>query len=205
MAGDTMRLAQRVHRVAVQIGDRLAMDLVGRAAVEFHITRQRHGIVARLGERFADIGRLEFGKHIDLFKYKLTDARKNAAPFDGRHLAPGTVARSLGRLNRAVDVGLAAAGDLAHRFAGRWIFKRQGLAALGRYPFAIDEYHSRVETQPFAQTHGIILILWQPVLRAPSALHRVSASPPTIRGCMRAADSGTHPPSGPVRRPFPIS
>jgi GNAT superfamily N-acetyltransferase len=55
VAGHAVRLAPGERGVAVQVGDRLAMHLVGRAAVELEVARQRDGIGAALLERLADI------------------------------------------------------------------------------------------------------------------------------------------------------
>ncbi len=44
MAGDPMGLAQGQHRIALLIGDGLAMELVRRPAVEFEIAGERQRI-----------------------------------------------------------------------------------------------------------------------------------------------------------------
>ena len=48
MSGHAVRLAQGVDRVAVEIGDRFAHHLVGRAGVELHVARHRQRVGAAL-------------------------------------------------------------------------------------------------------------------------------------------------------------
>src|SRR5271156_4560078 len=54
-AAPMVRLAQGVDRIAVEIGDRFAHNLVGRAGVELHVARHRQGVGAALLYGLADV------------------------------------------------------------------------------------------------------------------------------------------------------
>ena len=62
VAGDAVRLAEGVDGVAGEIGDGLAHQLVGGAAVELDVARERPGVGAGLAERLADVAGLELGR-----------------------------------------------------------------------------------------------------------------------------------------------
>ena len=111
MAGDAVRLAQRVDRVAVQIGDRLAHHLVGGAAVEFHVTRHRKGVGAPLLDRLADVESLDPGKVLDARLDEFAEPGQQPAALRCGQSAPVPGERPLGRLDRRVDVGAPAARD----------------------------------------------------------------------------------------------
>ena len=84
MAGDAMGFTQGVDRIAIQIGNRLPMHLVGCATVKLHVAGQRHGIIAGLGQRFADIHGFKFCKQIDIFQHQLADTGQDAGPLNSR-------------------------------------------------------------------------------------------------------------------------
>ena len=65
MPGHAVRLAQGVDRIAVEIGDRLAHHLVGRAGVELHVARHRQRVGAALLHGLADVERLDQRELVD--------------------------------------------------------------------------------------------------------------------------------------------
>ena len=113
MAGDAVRLAQRVDGVAGEVGDGLAGQLVGGAAVELEVARQRPGVGARLGQRLADVAGLEPGQLLGALLDQPADAREQAAALGGGRPAPVAGERGAGRGDRGVDLAGAAAGDPA--------------------------------------------------------------------------------------------
>ena len=56
VGGDAVWLADRQNRVALLVGNRLAVQFVGRAAIELEIARQCQHIRTRLLERLAGVG-----------------------------------------------------------------------------------------------------------------------------------------------------
>ena len=59
MAGDTVRFAQREHRVTLLIGQCFAVQLIAGASVELEVARAGGGIGARLFQRLAAVARFE--------------------------------------------------------------------------------------------------------------------------------------------------
>ena len=115
------------------------VDLVGGAAVELEVARQRPGVGARLGQRLADVARLEERQPLDLVLDEPPEAREQPPPLGRRQRAPFAGERGLGGRHGGVDVGGAAAGDAADLLAGRGVLDRQRLAARGRHPRAADQ------------------------------------------------------------------
>ena len=154
VTGDAMGFAQGVDGVAVEIGNGLAMHLVGRTAIELHVAGERDGVVTRLSQRLADIGGLKFGQYVDLVEHPLADTGENAATLDRGHASPHALKRGMRGIGGRVDVAGAAAGDFTHRFSRRRVLQVETVAAFGRHPFAVDETVCRVEAQSFCSIHG---------------------------------------------------
>ena len=72
MARDAVGFAQGIDGKAILERDRLAHQLVGGACVEFAIARHSDHIIARLGQRLADIGGLHRGERVDVIDDQLT-------------------------------------------------------------------------------------------------------------------------------------
>ncbi len=68
-----MWFAKGVDGVTLKIGDRFAMNLVGRTGVEFHIAGQSNNIGTGLRQRLADIQRLQSGKFVCVLQHQMTD------------------------------------------------------------------------------------------------------------------------------------
>ena len=122
MGGDAMRLAQRIDRVIVEIGNGLAHQLVSRAGIEFQIARQHHGVGARLLQGFAHIAGFHLGQGVDARLHDLAHARQDAAPFGGVEGAPCAVERILRGLDRLIDIVGGAGRHGADGLAGGGIF-----------------------------------------------------------------------------------
>ncbi len=148
VAGHPVRLAQGVDGIAALVGDRLAHHLVGGPGVELHVARQGDGVVAGLGQRFADIMGLDHREVVDALGHELADPGKDAATFERRHLAPSACQRALCCGHGSVDIGGGAPGNGAYVRAGRGVFERQLPAARGRDPAAVDEAFRRVIPEP---------------------------------------------------------
>ena len=99
VAGDAVRLAQRQRGVAVGEGDGLAHHLVGRAAVELEVARQRQRVGAALLQRLADVQRFEPRQLVGLLQHRAADMRSSKRPRSAaREAAPGAVERGLRRV-----------------------------------------------------------------------------------------------------------
>ena len=79
VAGDAVRLAPGQHRVARRIGNGVARELVGRAAVELEIARAGRDIGARLAQRLAAVARLEQRELVRMIE----DGARELAPAGG--------------------------------------------------------------------------------------------------------------------------
>ncbi len=139
VAGDAVRLAQSVNGVAVEVGDRLAHDLVGGAAVELHVTRHRQRVGAPLPDRFADVEGLQPGELLDAGPDEIAEPRQEAAAFGRAEPPPVPGERAFGRVDRGVDIGGLPAGNRADLRAARGILERQKLVRLRPHPAPVDE------------------------------------------------------------------
>ena len=104
VAGDAVRLAPRQHRVAGRVGNRLAVQLVGRAAVELEVARARDDVGARLLHRLAAIARLEPRELVGVVGDRARERHEPAALLDRRELAPRAVERRARGAHGRVDV-----------------------------------------------------------------------------------------------------
>jgi len=143
--GDAVRLAQRERGVAVGEGDRLAHHLVGRAAVELEVARQRQRVGAPLLERLADVQRLEPRQLVGFFEHERAHLGEQAAALGRAERTPGAVERRARRTHRVVDVGRLAACDRAQQRALGRVEQRQRPAARRRAPAAADEDERGIE------------------------------------------------------------
>ena len=145
MARDAVGFAQGIDGKAALERDRLAHQLVGRACVEFAIARHGDYIIARLRQRFADIGGLHRGKLFDMIKDQLAEPRQDPAAFKGGQCAPFTRQCSFSSDHRGVDIGAGAARDARDLIARRGVDHGEGVAAGRRAPCAADENKRWVE------------------------------------------------------------
>ena len=134
-----MRLAPGERGVAVQVGNRLAAHLVGRAAVELEVARQRHGIGAALPQRLADVQRFEARKFVDTLQHGAPHRHQQPAALGGSEPAPLARARRLRGLHGGIDILGIAARDLGERAAVRGVQQWQALARARFAPAAGDE------------------------------------------------------------------
>ena len=139
VAGDAVRLAQGQDRVAGVVGDRGAVHLVGRAAVELEVARQRQRVGLGLAERLADVLRLEPGELVRLLEHQLAEPDEDAAALERRHPAPVAIERRARRRDRRIDVRRGAAGELGEARAVARIDDRDGGAAARLAPVAVDQ------------------------------------------------------------------
>ena len=131
-----MRLAQRVHRVAVEIGDGFAHHLVGGAGVELHVAGERQRVGASLLQGLADVERFDPRQLVDAGGDQFAEFGQEP-PALGRGQAPQVaVQRALGRLDRRIDIGRIPTGDFADLGPARRIFDRQALAGSAARPSA---------------------------------------------------------------------
>ena len=131
------------------------MHLVGGAAVELEVARQRHGVGAALLQRLADVQRLQARQLVGLLERERAHLQQDAAALGGGEPAPGAGALALGRAlaverglrgaHRGVDVRGVAARDARELAAVRGVRQRQGLAAVAAAPAAADEDAGGVE------------------------------------------------------------
>ena len=138
MAGDAVRLAQRQRRVAGGEGQRLAVHLVGGAAVELEIARQGDRVGAALLHRLADVERFEPGEHVDVLEHLAADRAEQPAALGGGELAPRAGERRPRRGDGGIDVGGTAASDRRERTAVGRVLERQR-AGGGSAPLAADQ------------------------------------------------------------------
>ena len=139
MAGHAVRLAQGVDGVAVEIGDGLAENLVGRAGVELHVARHRQRVGPALFQRLADVERLDPGEIVGPRLHEIAERQHQASALGCGELSPVSGERPLGRGDRGVDVGRRPARDRADRDAARRVFQRQAFAGQRGDPAAADE------------------------------------------------------------------
>ena len=145
--GHAMRLADRQDRVAVLVGNRGAVQLVGGAGIELEVARQRDRVGPCLLQRLAGVLGLELRQLLDMGLDRIGPAPQQAAAIDGGHPAPEAgMGRARGR-DGLIDVVGAAAGDLREHGAARRIDHRQRLAAARRDRLVADEMD---------EAHGVV-------------------------------------------------
>ncbi len=140
MAGHPMRLAQGIDGVAVEIGNGLAHQLVGRAGVKFHVARHRQGVRAALPQRLADVERLDFGELLDPARDAFAEPHHQPPALGRGEPPPVAGKRPLGRRDRGVDVRSPSRGR-SNRSRRRATGPRAGSVSLGarRDPSAADK------------------------------------------------------------------
>ena len=136
MPGDAMRLAQGVDRVAAEIGDGFAHDLVGGAGVKLHVARQRQRVGAALLQGLADVERLDAREFVDPGADKIGELQEQPPALGRGETSPGPMKRALGRLDRRIDIGGLPAGDFADLDPARRIFDRQAFGPIAARPSA---------------------------------------------------------------------
>jgi hypothetical protein len=156
--GDAVGFAQRVDRVAVQIGYCFAHYLVGGTTIELHVAGECHNVGTRLFQRLAHIHRLDRREIVNTGRDKLADPGQDASAFDCRHAAPGTAPGLPGGFDGGINVRLIAACDDTDLLAGRRILQRQPFTRVRRLPPSCDEALVGFEPQT-AQCHGSVPLL----------------------------------------------
>ena len=136
MTGDAVRLAQGVDRVAVEIGDRFAHHLVGRAGVKLHVARHRQRVRASLLQGLADVERLDMRELIDPFVDQFGELREQPPALGRGEPAPVPCERPFGGLDRRIDVGGLSASDFADLNPARRILERKARGPIAARPSA---------------------------------------------------------------------
>ena len=139
VAGDAVRLAQRHDGVAVEVGQRLAVQLVGRPRVELAVAGERGGVAPGLPEGLAHVTRLEHGERLGVLADEDREPGEKTPAIDGRGAPPVTGERARGSRDRGVDVLVATARDRRERGAVGRIDQRQRVAARRLPPPPADE------------------------------------------------------------------
>ncbi len=104
--GDAVRLAQGVDGVAGEIRDGLARQLVGGAAVELEVARQRPGVGAGLAERLADVAAPRAGRGPRTRSSTSRPSRASSRPRSAAVARPhGAVEGGARRRDGGVDLG----------------------------------------------------------------------------------------------------
>ncbi|MNR15960.1 hypothetical protein D3C85_1325230 [compost metagenome] len=111
MGGDAQRLADELDRIVLLERDRLAVHLVGGAAIELEIARQHGDVAASGGHGLAGVAGFQLGQFFMVRQDALAQAQQQPAAFQRRHLAPAAVQRVARRLHRRIHIGLLAAGN----------------------------------------------------------------------------------------------
>jgi len=120
------------------------MHLVGGAAVELEVARQRDRVGAALLQRLADVERLESGQRVDVVQHLAADRAEHSAALGRGERAPGAVERRAGGADRGIDVGCAAARDRRKRAAIGRVLERDRVAGVGAAPAAADQQLARI-------------------------------------------------------------
>jgi hypothetical protein len=137
--GHAVGLAQHHHVEVVQVGDLLAVQLVGRTAVVLEVARRHADVVARLADRLAGVACFQLRQILVLIQDELGHAHQHPPAFGGGAAAPLAVHGRAGGGHGAVDVGGRAAGNLVEGCARARVDDRQGVAVRGGEPLAADE------------------------------------------------------------------
>jgi len=137
--GHAVRLAPGQHRVTGRIGNRLAVQLVGRPRVELEVARAGGGIGPRLLHRLAAVARLDPREFVGVIRDRARQRHQLPPAFGGRELSPCAVERRARGLHRGVDVGRVTSRDRRERLAVRRVDHRQFLAGQRRAEGAGDE------------------------------------------------------------------
>ncbi len=161
VASHAQRFVDGGDEVAVEKRDRVAVDLVGGAAVIFEVARHGDGIGARLLHRLAGIASLNLGEFLRVIGDEASQSRQKPAPLGRRQPSPRSVFDSMARgRDREVDVMSVAGGDRGKRHALGRRDDGNGFAGVRRAPRIVDEhalggcsFHGRVHAHlPDAQT-----------------------------------------------------
>ena len=107
--GDAERLAHHRDVVAVEVGNHLAVDLVGGAAVELEVARHRTHVGARLRDRLAGVVRLDPGQPLRFGQHALGKRCHQPAALGRRSAGPSRRQRRASGRHCGVDLGGAAA------------------------------------------------------------------------------------------------
>ncbi len=89
VAGHAVRLADRHHRVAVLVGNGLAVQLVGRSRVVLEVARERGRVGASLADRLAGVARFELREFLRGAGHQVGPAAQHAAALGRGGRAPG--------------------------------------------------------------------------------------------------------------------
>ena len=111
MAGDAMRIVDDRHRIAVEEGQRVAVQLVGGRTVEFEIARRRDHIGDAVLERLAGVARFQRREFRRIVGDRLAELHQQAAALERGEPSPGAFKRLARRRDRSRNILRAAARD----------------------------------------------------------------------------------------------
>ena len=143
VADDAMRDVLGRDEVAGQERDRVAVDLVGRAAVIFEVAGRGDHIGSRLLQGLAGVARFELSQFLGMIGDGGAELGEQAPALERAHPTPGARKRRACGLHGAGDVGFVAGRDLGERDAFGRCHGLQGLARSGRRPAVRDEHAFR--------------------------------------------------------------
>ena len=121
MARDAVRHPLDTDEMRPEVGNHVAVQLVGGAPVILEIARQRGRIGSRLAQRLAVVARLDGRQRIGVRFHGRGELHEEAAAFRGGQAAPGTLCGLAGRRHCRADIFCRAGGD-----------RREGLPVDGR-------------------------------------------------------------------------
>ena len=139
VGGDTIRLAQHHHMEVIEVGNLLAVHLVGRTTIKLAVPGRHDDVVARLRQGLAGVTRLQQRQCVDALQNNLRHPHENTAPVGGGQAAPRSAQGSPRRRHRFVNIGGVAAGQGVEHLASAGIDDRQGLPSAGGHPLTVDE------------------------------------------------------------------
>ena len=140
MGDNAVRLALGGDEEAVQIGDRLAVELVGGPGIELEIARGCGDIGLCLTGRLAGVAGFNRGQFRGIGGDRMRQPHQQATALERRHSAPFTrFKRRSPERNRQIDLRLPALGEMGEDDAVGRIDDRNGRTACGHNHAIADD------------------------------------------------------------------
>jgi hypothetical protein len=111
-------LADGEIKATASHGDGLPAKLGDGARIEFKNPGTEGRLVARVGDRLANVQRFEFSDSLDVLPQRSSDIKENFTAFTRSEIAPARLPGSLRRFHGGVHVRDLRAGDLDELFFG---------------------------------------------------------------------------------------
>ena len=135
----TYRLLPRVVKHVGRDINRLALNLVGPAAVVAYAADDGADVAARHADGLAIVERLDRGEQVGVLLAELGELEEQDAALLRRRVAPRRLKGLAGRLDGQVDVLLGGLADGADDLLGGGVDDLKGLFVDGLDPFVVDE------------------------------------------------------------------